>query len=101
MVAFLLKNFGDASLAQEIRPRKPFKLKLKAEAREMVMNSSPEDLVQFDRRIDEIEPGDLRIPPLIKKYLQQNALIVCFNVDPLFNNSLDGFMYIHRQNLEL
>ncbi len=101
MVAFLLKNFGDASLAQEIRPRKPFKLKLKSEARDLVMNSSPEDLVQFDRRIDEIEPGDLRIPPLIKKYLQQNALIVCFNVDPLFNNSLDGFMYIHRQNLEL
>lgn len=101
MVGFLLKNFGDASLAQEIRPKKPFRLKLKSSAREMVMNSSPEDLIQFDRRIDEIEPGDLRIPPLIKKYLQQKAMIVCFNVDPLFNNSLDGFMYIHRENVEL
>lgn len=101
MVGFLLKNFSDASLATEIRPRKPFKLKLNASARQLILNSSPEDLVQFDRRVDELEPGDLRFPPLIKKYLQQNALMVCFNVDPLFNNSLDGFMYIHRQSLEL
>ncbi len=101
MVGFLLKNYGDASLAQDIRPRKPYQLKLKSTARDLVMNSSSEDLLQFDRRIDEIEPGDLRFPPLIKKYLQQKALIVCFNVDPLFNNSLDGFMYIHRDNLEL
>ncbi len=101
MVGFLLKNFSDASLAEEIRPRKPFKLKLNSSARDLVINSSPEDLLQFDRRIDELEPGELRFPPLIKKYLQQNALMVCFNVDPLFNNSLDGFMYIHRKNLEL
>lgn len=101
MVGFLLKNFGDSSLAQDIRPRKPYRLKLKSEAREMVMQSKPEDLVQFDRKVDELEPGDLRIPPLIKKYLQQKALIVCFNVDPLFNDSLDGFMYIRRENLEL
>lgn len=101
MVAYLLKNFGDAHLAMEIKPRKAYKPKLKKEGREIVMNSTAEDLVKFDRRIDEIEPGDLRMPPLIKKYLQQNALMVCFNVDPLFNNSLDGFMYIHRQDLEL
>ena len=101
MVAYLLKNFGDAHLATEIKPRKAFKPKLNKEGREIVMNSSAEDLVKFDRKIDEIEPGDLRMPPLIKKYLQQNALMVCFNVDPLFNNSLDGFMYIHRQDLEL
>jgi len=101
MVGFLLKNFGDASLAQEIRPKKPYRLKLKSGARDMVLNSSPEDLVQFDRKIDELEPGELRFPPLIKKYLQQKALIVCFNIDPLFNNSLDGFMYIHRDNIEL
>ena len=101
MVGFLLKNFGDTSLAQDIRPRKPYRLKLNTEARHLIMNSRPEDLVQFDRKVDELEPGDLRIPSLIKKYLQQKAFIVCFNVDPLFNNSLDGFMYIRRENLEL
>jgi hypothetical protein len=32
------------------------------------------------------------MPVLLKKYLQQNAKIVAFNVDPKFNNCLDGLM---------
>ena len=31
---------------------------------------------------------------LIKKYVKQNARLVAFNVDPKFNNSVDGLMYI-------
>jgi len=49
---------------------------------------------KFDRFIDEIEPGNLRIPVLIKKYVKQNARLVAFNVDPKFNNAVDGLMYI-------
>lgn len=38
-------------------------------------------------------------PVLLKKYLTQNARVVGFNVDPLFGNSLDGFMYIDTSQL--
>jgi hypothetical protein len=31
---------------------------------------------------------------LIKKYVKQNARLVAFNVDPKFNNAVDGLMYI-------
>ena len=31
---------------------------------------------------------------MIKKYVKQNARLVAFNVDPKFNNSVDGLMYI-------
>ncbi len=34
------------------------------------------------------------MPVLIKKYIKQNARVVAFNVDPLFNNAIDGLMYI-------
>ena len=34
------------------------------------------------------------MPVLIKKYIKQNAKVVAFNVDPLFNNAVDGLMYI-------
>lgn len=101
MAAYLLKNFGDAFLAESIKPRKKFKVKLNRAARSYILESSAQDLNHFDRKIDEIEPGPLRFPVLIKKYLQQKALIVCFNVDPLFNNSIDGFMYLKREHLEL
>lgn len=99
MVEFLLKHYGDSQLAQLIKPRKAFKPKLKDVVREEVFRSTHEDLNKFDRQIEELEPGDMRFPVLIKKYLKQNGKIVCFNVDPLFNNSLDGFMYINIKDL--
>ena len=34
------------------------------------------------------------MPVLIKKYIKQNAKVVAFNVDPMFNNAIDGLMYI-------
>ena len=49
--------------------------------------------------IDEVEPGSLRLPVLIKKYIKQNAKVVAFNVDPLFNNAVDGLMYIRIADL--
>ena len=49
--------------------------------------------------IDELEPGNLRLPVLIKKYIKQNAKVIAFNVDPLFNNAVDGLMYIRIDDL--
>ena len=54
---------------------------------------------KFDKIIDEIEPGNLRMPVLLKKYVKQNARLVAFNVDPKFNNSVDGLMYIRIADL--
>ncbi|KKL92932.1 hypothetical protein LCGC14_1879760 [marine sediment metagenome] len=41
----------------------------------------------------------LRVPLLIKKYIKQNAKVVAFNVDPLFNDAIDGLMYIRIADL--
>ena len=54
---------------------------------------------EFDKLIDELEPGNLRLPVLIKKYIKQNAKIIAFNVDPLFNNAVDSLMYIKIADL--
>ena len=55
--------------------------------------------LDFDKLIDEVEPGNLRLPVLIKKYIKQNARVIAFNVDPLFNNAVDGLMYIKISDL--
>ena len=34
------------------------------------------------------------MPVLLKKYLKQNGQIVGFNIDPKFNNALDGLMIL-------
>jgi hypothetical protein len=81
-------------VAQYIKPKKEFKVKLKDADKDFVFNETEADLNKFDKIIDEIEPGSLRLPVLIKKYIKQNAKVVAFNVDPMFNNAIDGLMYI-------
>lgn len=99
MIEFMKSNYWDPYVAQYVRPKKEFKVKLKDADKEFVFDETEADLNKFDRLINEVEPGDLRLPVLIKKYIKQNAKVVAFNVDPLFNNSVDGLMYIKIADL--
>jgi hypothetical protein len=99
MIEFMKSNYYDPYLAQFIHARKEFKVKLKDQDKDFVFNKTEADLNKFDKIIDEIEPDNLRLPVLIKKYIKQNARVVAFNVDPLFNNAIDGLMYIRVKDL--
>ena len=94
MIEFMKSNYYDPYIAQYIHPKKEYKVKLKDADKDFIFNETEADLVKFDKIIDELEPGSLRLPVLIKKYIKQNAKVVAFNVDPLFNNAIDGLMYI-------
>lgn len=94
MIEFMKSNYYDPYIAQYIHPKKEFKVKLKDADKDFIFNETEADLNKFDKIIDELEPGSLRLPVLIKKYIKQNARVVAFNVDPLFNNAVDGLMYI-------
>lgn len=99
MIEFMKSNYYDPYVAQYIKPKKEFKVKLKDADKDFVFDESEADLNKFDKIIDEVEPGNLRLPVLIKKYIKQNAKVVAFNVDPLFNNAVDGLMYIRIADL--
>jgi len=99
MIEFMKSHYYDPYVAQYVRPKKEFKVKLKDADKDFVFDATEADLNKFDRIIDEIEPGALRLPVLLKKYIKQNAKLVAFNVDPLFNNSVDGLMYIKIADL--
>jgi len=99
MIEFMKSHYWDPYVAQYIHPKKDFKVKLKDADKEFVFDETEADLNKFDKLIDEVEPGALRLPVLIKKYIKQNARVVAFNVDPLFNNAVDGLMYIKISDL--
>lgn len=99
MIEFMKSNFYDPYVAQYIHPKKAFKVKLKDADKDFIFDEAEADLNKFDKLIDELEPGNLRLPVLIKKYIKQNARVVAFNVDPLFNNAIDGLMYIRISDL--
>ena len=99
MIEFMKSHYYDPYLAQYITPKKEFKVKLKNADKDFVFDVTAADLNKFDKIIDEIEPGALRLPVLLKKYIKQNARLIAFNVDPLFNNAVDGLMYIRIADL--
>ena len=99
MIEFMKSNYYDPYIAQYINPKKEFKVKLKDADKDFIFDETEADLNKFDKLIDEVEPGSLRLPVLIKKYIKQNAKVVAFNVDPLFNNAVDGLMYIRIADL--
>jgi putative hemolysin len=99
MIEFMKSNYYDPYVAQYITPKKDFKVKLEDADKDFIFDESEADLNKFDKLIDELEPNELRLPVLIKKYVKQNAKVVAFNVDPLFNNAVDGLMYIRIADL--
>ncbi len=99
MIEFMKSHYYDPYIAQYVHPKKEFKVKLKDADKDFVFDATEADLNKFDKIIDEVEPGALRLPVLLKKYIKQNARLVAFNVDPLFNNAVDGLMYIKIADL--
>lgn len=99
MIEFMKSHYYDPYVAQYVRPKKEFKVKLEDADKDLVFEESEADLNKFDKLIDELETENLRLPVLIKKYIKQNAKVVAFNVDPLFNDAVDGLMYIRIADL--
>ncbi len=99
MIEFMKSHYYDPYIAQYIHPKKEYKVKLKDADKDFIFDEAESDLNKFDKIIDELEPGSLRLPVLIKKYIKQNARVVAFNVDPLFNNAVDGLMYIRISDI--
>ena len=99
MIEFMKSHYFDSTVAQYVRPKKEFKVKLTDEEKQFIFEESEADLNKFDKLIDELEPNMLRLPVLIKKYIKQNAKVIAFNVDPLFNDAIDGLMYIRVSDI--
>ena len=98
MIEFMRSNYFDSAVAQYITPRNEYKVKLRDRDKSLFFDEMESDLNKLDKIIDDLEP-ELRLPVLIKKYIKQNAKVIAFNVDPNFNDAIDGLMYIRISDL--
>lgn len=98
MIEFMRSNYYDSAVAQYITPRNEYKIKLRERDKNLFFDEMESDLNKLDKIIDDLEP-ELRLPVLIKKYIKQNAKVIAFNVDPNFNDAIDGLMYIRISDL--
>ncbi len=94
IIQFILANHFDYYQASMIKPRKKYRFKSNDEGLNVLMDSLEQDINQLDRFIGDVDAMNSGLPVLLKRYIQLNAKIVGFNVDPKFNNCLDGLIVL-------
>jgi hypothetical protein len=99
IIEFIRRNYYDEHLASMVKPRTEFAVKRRDKDEKLLEALNFTDLGKLDKFISEIEPSESRVPVLLKKYLKQNAKIIAFNIDPKFNNALDGLMILDMNDL--
>lgn len=93
IIKFLKQNHYNHEMGRLITPRKKFKVHSRYDT-DIVLEKARNDINIVDRFISDIEPENYRMPVLLKKYLKQNAKLIGFNIDPKFNNALDGLIIL-------
>jgi putative hemolysin len=94
IVDFIRRYFFNHELSGFIVPRKGF---IPAHDtivdRNVFIDTSEKDINRIENIIMGVDPG-YRIPVLLKKYIEINGKIIGFNIDPDFNNCLDGLLIL-------
>ncbi len=100
IIKFIKEKYFHHQLAQHIKPRNNFRVKLRDVDTEIILGDS-KDLEKLDKFIKDIEPSNYTVPVLLKKYLKQSGRIIGFNIDPKFNNALDGLLILDLYDVPL
>jgi putative hemolysin len=93
IMQYIKEHHYDRKLARSIRPRTRYNVPGYNVDEEIILETTG-DLNQFDRFIKEVEPNDYTMPILLKRYLKLNGKIIGFNLDPKFNDALDGLLVL-------
>lgn len=101
IISFIKAYYYDSDMAEMVTPRNEYipEVNVGDPDVDAIRKMASEDIKKLDKAISEIELGSLRLPALLKKYLGQNAKIIAFNVDPKFNNALDGLLVLDLFNI--
>ncbi len=93
IIDFMKSNYFDHEFARYISSRNKFSIPISKEEMDLIFTNS-KDLNKLDKFIQDVEPENYTMPVLLKKYIKLNGKIIGFNVDPKFNNALDGLLIL-------
>lgn len=94
IIKFIMANHFDWKIAKMVRPRNSYKFKTENPDLKVLMDTMEKDINRLDKIIGDVDAFNSGLPVLLKKYIKLNARIAGFNVDPLFNNCLDGLIVL-------
>ena len=94
IIRHIMANYYDYDKAALVRPRKRFKVKTKDVHLNEAMKHLTPQLSSLDKFIGDVDRNNNGLPVLLKKYLGLNAKIIAFNIDPKFNDCVDGMILL-------
>lgn len=100
IIKYIHKNYFNNYWAKFIKARRKFRYFQKNSDIE-INDLDANDLDKLDKIIENVEPNHFKIPILLKKYLKQNAKFIGFNLDPAFNNCLDGLILLDLREVDV
>lgn len=99
IIKFIMAHHFDWKLARSITPRNSYKFKTIDQNLNVLMETMDADINTLDKFIGDVDEVNSGLPVLLKKYIKLNAKIIGFNVDPKFNNCLDGLIALDLYNV--
>ena len=94
IIKFIMSNHLNRGMAQHIKPRNSYKFKSNNPDINILMDNMERDINRLDKTIGDLDELNSGLPVLLKKYIKLNSKIIGFNVDPKFNNCLDGLIVL-------
>jgi putative hemolysin len=94
IIRFIMQNHLNWKMARYVKPRNSYKFRSDNTDLNILMENMERDINRLDKAIGDLDELNSGLPVLLKKYIKLNAKIIAFNVDPKFNNCLDGLIVL-------
>jgi len=94
MVAFLKLGNYERGLAKLVKARNPLRTRPSAHTDGEVLSRAAVDLKDVSNLVAEIEENERGVPILLKQYLRLGGKLIGFNIDPDFQDVLDGLIWV-------
>jgi len=98
LIRFLKQNLFDNSLGRYVKPRRPYRIRPYAAINGQ--NDQTVTLEDLSGLISDIEEDEKGVPVLIRQYLKMGGKMLGFNIDPDFNDCVDGLIRVDMREAD-
>lgn len=93
LMEYAKRHFFHNTFAKWFAPKTPFNPAITA-FEKMEIDDMKGASLDLEQVLDQLQPEHIQFPVLMKQYIRQNARFLGFNLDPNFNDALDGLMIL-------
>lgn len=93
LMEFAKRHFYHPEFAKWFTPLTPFNPIITPQEKQEILEIQDTEF-DLDEVLDQLQPEHMQFPILMKQYIRQNARFLGFNLDPNFNDALDGLMIL-------